>query len=264
MTGAITFNSNSIQTFNPTTQVGIITDDIDLDSLADRALSIYALAHANASVIPFDSFPSKTIPVTGTIVGSSTADLDSRLDAFKAYFNGKDKNLDIEYNSSTRRFIATANGLSIKRSANKKYAKFSLQFFCTIPFGTDTSNTTALNATARTGNVYSDSYTFLGSAPAQLPVVTITLTAVSSTGSQQLAWGNNDTGQGIVITSSTWLAGDVLVIDCVNKTVKINGVDVDFSGAFPEFSPGSHPMTYSDTFTSRTMNENVVYKKRYA
>lgn len=266
MDGSITFNSNSLQTFDPTTNVGIITDDIDLDSLADRILNLVALAHANSSTLPSDDFPSKSIPVTGTVVGSSAADLDSRLDTFRGYFNGKNKNLDIGYGGSTRRYIATVSGLSVKRSTNKKFAKFALQFVCTIPFGTNTSNTTALNGTGRTLSSYTDNYTFLGSAPFQLPVTTITLTAVSSTGSQQLAWGNNDTGQVIVITSSTWANGDVVVIDATNKVtpVTVNGVAVDYTGAVPEFSPGAHAMIYSDTFTSRTMTENVVYKKRYA
>lgn len=266
MTGAITYNSNSLQTFSPATNTGIITDDIDLDSLADRDLSVFQLAHANASSIPFGNWTGRTIPVTGTIVAATSLALDTLLDTFRGYFTGKDKNLDIDYKGVTRRYIATVNGLSIKRSKNKRMATFSINFLCTIPFGVDTSDTTALNATGRTAAVYSDVHTFVGTAPNQLPVITITLTAVSATGSQQLFFSNNDTGQGIVITRSGWTAGDVIVIDCsdpTNQKVTLNGSPIDFTGAFPEFSPGSHTMTYADSFTSRTMSESVVYKARY-
>lgn len=263
MDGTISFDSNSLQTYNYATGVGIITDNIDLDSLPTKNVSLYGQAHSNRSTIPFINYPSKTIPVTGTVRSDTATNLDTLLDTFRSYFVGQDKNLDIAYKGSTRRYIATVNTLNITRSANKKYAKFAIEFICTVPFGQDTSNTTALNQTGRTSNVYSDTYTFLGSAPIQLPVITITLTAVSSTGAQQLSWGNDDNGQGIVITSSTWANGDVVVIDCVNKTVTINGIAVDYTGAFPEFTPASHTFTYSDTFTSRTMTENVVYKKRY-
>lgn len=266
MTGGLTYNSNSLQTYNRVTQTGIITDDIDLDSIASRDLTVYPLAHANASAIPFGNYPNKVIPVTGTIKATSSNALDALLITFKSYFIGTNKNLDIPYNGSTIRFIATHNGVSIKRSKDKTYATFSINFLCSLPFGTDTANTTALNAVGRTGAVYSDQHTFLGSAPQQLPVITITLTAVSSTGSQQLFWGNNDTGQGIVITRTNWTAGDVVVIDLsdpTNQKVTVNGVPVDFGGAFPEFSPGLHTMTYTDSFTSRTATHNVVYKARY-
>jgi len=266
MTGAILYDSNNLQTYNRVTQTGIITDDIDLDSLPDRDLSIYAMAHSNASTIPFGNYPRKVIPVTGTIKAPTSAALDALLDTFRGYFRGKDKNLDIGYNGTTRRYTATHNGISIKRGNDKTFARYSINFVCTIPFGTDTTNTTALNATGRTLNGYSDAHTFLGTAPNQLPVVTITLTAVSATGSQQMFWGNNDTGQGIVITRSGWANGDVVVIDSsdpLNQKVTVNGTQVDFSGAFPEFSPGAHTMTYTDSFNSRTANHNVVYKPRY-
>ncbi|WP_438980185.1 phage distal tail protein [Polynucleobacter sp.] len=266
MDGNISFDSNSLQTYSRSTGIGIITDDIDLDSLADKVLNVLGLAHQNASTIPFINYPSKTIPVTGTIASTSATALDTLLDTFRGYLTGKDKNLDIVYKGSTRRFIATVSGLTIKRSENKKYARFAINFFCTIPFGVNTTDTTALSATGRTLASYTDAHTFLGNAPYQLPVATITLTAVSSTGSQQLFWGNADTGQGITITRSNWTAGDVIVIDVASpsRPVTVNGVAVDFVGAFPEFTPGAHNMNYADSFTSRTFSISVLYKPRWA
>ena len=264
MDGSISFNSNSLQTFNRTTRTGIIVDHIDLESGAERKFDVFALAHSNESVIPSDELPSKIIPITGTLVSDTPNNLSALLDTFRGYLNGRSKNLDVGYGGIVRRYVATAQAPVITRSEDKKYATFTLSFACTVPFGVDTSNTTALNGTARTLNNYTDSYTFLGSAPVQLPVITITLTAVSSTGSQQLFFGNNDTGQTIVITRANWTTADVVVIDCAQRLVTINGVVVDFTGAFPEFTPGAHSMIYGDTFNSRTMTENVVYAKRYA
>lgn len=262
MTGAVLFNTNSLQTFDYTTRVGILTDNIDYASLPQKVVNMYALAHANASTIPFINYPSKSIKITGTIVGSTPSDLDARLDSFRAILSAKDKNLDITTNGVARRFTATVNTISITISQNKKYATFSIEFICIIPFGSDTSTTTALTAAGRTLNSYTDNYTFLGSAPVQLPKVTITLTAVSATGSQQMYWGNSGTGQSIIITRN-WTTGDVVVIDCDQRTVTVNGVPVDYAGAFPEFVPGGGSMIYGDTFNSRTMTENVVYYKRY-
>lgn len=265
MDGNISFNSNNLKTFDGT--AGIIVDDIDLDNLPNKQMGIFGLAHSNNSEIPNTNNPYKVLPITGTVVGTSPTDLSARLDTFRSYLIGKKKNLDINYNGGTRRYIATVSPNSnIKRSVNKKFARFAIEFICTPPYGQDTANTTALNATGRTLATYTDNYTFLGTAPSQLPVATITLTAVSSTGMQSMFWGNNGNGQGITISRNNWTAGDVVVIDASdpkNQKVTINGGLVDFVGAFPEFAPGAQAMSYSDTFASRTVSENVVYKKRY-
>jgi hypothetical protein len=262
MTGALSFDSNSLQTYSPTTRVGIITNDIDFSDIATKSMSMFPIANSNLSAISSVNYPNKTITITGGVSGSSASDLDSRLDTFRGYFIGTDKNLDITYNGSTRRFIATANTVNITRGANGKYATFSIEFICTSPFGTDTSNTTALSATGRTGSSYSDAYIFLGTAPAQLPVITITINSLTGGTGAYILVGNDDTGQQIIVTNN-FSADDVLEIDCYNKTVKLNGTDVDFVGGFPEFVPGASHIDYADNFTTRNFDISVVYKKLY-
>lgn len=258
MNGSITFDSNNLQTYTPATDVGIITNSIQHGSAPPIDMAVIALAHANKSVIPSQNQPSRSIKIAGAIKGSSQADLDSRIDAFQAYFNGKNKNLDIGYGSGTRRYIATKNTLALDRENTALFAKFVIEFVCTQPFGRNTAKTTALNASGRTLSGYVDNHTFLGSAPYQLPTVTITFAAVSG-GASYVSWGNNANGQGITIPDQTWIAADVLEIDVENKTVKKNGVEIDFLGAFPEFAPGAQSFSYSDGFTSRTFTELVEY-----
>lgn len=258
MTGAVSFDSNSIQTYNRSTRVGIITNSIEHTGLPDKDAAIFALANTNASVQPYVGYPSRKITIGGSIKGSTQADLDDRIDAFKAYFNGKNKNLDISYSSGTRRYIATVNGMSVVRQQQALYATFTIEFVCTQPFGRNTSATTALNQAARTAASYVDAYTFLGSAPYQLPVITITYATVTG-GAAYVSFGNSTTGQGITITDQTWVNGDILEIDVQNKTVKKNGVEIDFLGAFPEFEPGNRSMAYADGFTTRSMTELITY-----
>lgn len=264
MTGAITFNSNNLQTFSPTTNTGIITEKIKHTDIPSKDVPVLPLANNNGSVIPYTEYPNKKIVITGTIKGSSQTDLDNRIDSFKAYFNGSDKNLDINYGSSTRRYVATANTVAVERQDRALWATFAVEFVCSIPFGRNTSATTALNASGRTNAGYTDSHTFVGSAPALQPIITITYAAVSGGGSY-VSWGNNSNGQGITITDQTWVAGDVLEIDTRTgyKTVKKNGVEIDFLGAFPEFAPGSGSFSYADGFTSRTFTELVQYYPEY-
>lgn len=258
MTGAVIFDSNNLQTFDPTTRVGIITNSIEHTDIPTKDVILYGIANTNKSAIPYVGYPSRGIKLSGVIKGSSDTDLDNRIDAFKSYLLGKDKNLDINYNGTTRRYIATVNTSSIQREQKTLWANFSIEFICTEPFGRNTTATTALNQSSRTLSGYTDAYSFLGNAPYQLPLVTITYSAVAG-GASYVSWGNNTNGQGILITDQTWVAADVLEIDVQNKTVKKNGVEVDFLGAFPEFAPGAQTFSYSDGFTTRTMTELVTY-----
>lgn len=253
---SISFDGNSLQTAN------ILTSDIAHEQYPAKNVVIYALAHNNGSVIPYISYPSKTIRVSGKITDTTIAGLDSRLDSFRAYFTGQDKNLDIGYNGTTRRYIATANNISIDRPGGLTYANFEVELIAPQPFGQDTSSTTALNATGRTSSSYSDAYTFLGTAPVQRPVFTLSYSVVTGGTGATVSIGNNSTGQNLSITRN-WAASDILIVDVSARTVTVNGTAVAFSGAFPEFATGSQTFTYSDTLTTRTFTENIIYYPLY-
>lgn len=258
---AVSFDSNDLQTSS------IITSQIDAASIPEKDAKLYSLAHANASKIPFTSYPSKKIVISGKLIASSIANMDALEDTFKSYFRGTDKNLDIGFNGGTRRFIATVNSIAIDRPGGLQFANFTIEFVCTQPFGQATSVTTpsssfSPSAAGRTSGSYTDAITFTGTAPYQLPVITITITAVTG-GTGYLAVGNSGNNQGITITGQTFVATDVIEIDCKNKTVKKNGVAIDFLGAFPEFPPGAQSLSYSDGFTTRTFTIAVTYYPLY-
>ena len=253
---AISYNSNSLQTDN------IITSDISHESSPTIDAKPMALSHTSQSRIPYVSYPSKEITISGKVTGSSVADLDSKLDTFRGYLVGKDKNLDIAYAGSTRRYIATPTAVRIDRPGGLSFANFQVTFLCSQPFGQATSDNTVLSATGRTSSSYNDSYSFPGSAPEQRPKWTITLTALTGGTDKYIAVGNNATGEQIKITR-TWATNDVVEIDSANKTVKVNGTEVDFEGAFPLFGNGSQTLTYLDNLTTRTFNITVVNTPLY-
>lgn len=263
MNGDITYNSNDLQTYSPTTDVGIITNSIEHTNLPDKVMGLYGLADADGSSIPAINYPSKKITIGGVIRGSTQADLDSRIDTFKGYFNGKDKNLDIAYGSSTRRYVATANAVSIVRQQTALYATFQIEFLCTNPFGIDTT-ATALFATHTGSTVatFTETPTVGGNAPFQLPIFTITLTALTGAGDYVLI-SNDNNNQEILIYGAGLANGDVIVIDCVERTVTLNGVEIDYSGTFLELEPGASSITYTNGFTTRTVTVAASYTKRW-
>jgi phage-related protein len=255
----VLYNGNSLQTTN------IITNGIaHYDSPVVDAKS-YSVAHANASAVPFTSYPNKVITLSGQLwVSTGVNTMDALIDTFKGYLTAQNANLDIGYNGGTRRYnVLVVNKTTITRPNDYIGAKFSIDFFCQ-PFGMDTSTTTVVSATGRTLATYTDSsYTFLGNAPYQLPIYTVTYSAIGSAPvSGTVSIGNNTNGQQINVTR-TWSATDVLVIDTTKKIVTVNGIAVNFTGAFPVFPPGTSSIGYSDSFTSRTFNYSVVYTKLY-
>lgn len=256
MTGSLSFNGNILQTAN------IITNVINHTDLPDQNIGLLEVANANRSAITNTDFPSRTISIAGVIKGNSQVDLDSRIDSFKAYFNGKNKNLDINFAGVTRRYIATKNGISIERTGALQFAPFKVQFICTEPFGLQTTATTLFTKTANADPTYTATGTVGGTAPYQLPVFTITLTAITGTG-DYVQISNNANNQTILILGQGLVAGDLLVIDCDQRRVTRNGIVIDYSGVFFELEPGNVSIAYSDGFDTRTVNILAQYYKRY-
>lgn len=262
MNGDLTFNSNDLQTFNRTTKVGINTNEILHTDVPQQIADLLAIADTDGSVIPDINYPSRIVKISGTIHGSTQADLDDRIDTFKGYFRGKDKNLDITYGSSTRRYIATKNALGISRQDHALFARFSVEFICTNPFGldiTETVITSTLNYTSATKTV---TPTIGGTAPYQLPVITITIDALTGAG-DYISVANDNTNQEMLIYGLGFVAGDVLIIDCVNREVTLNGNPIDYNGTFLAFEPGAASLTYTDGFTTRTVDIEAEYVKRW-
>lgn len=262
MNGALSYNSNSLQTYNPTTKVGIITNSIEHTNLPTKIADIFTKADANGSVIPAINYPSKAVTIAGVIAGSTQADLDDRIDTFKGYFNGKDKNLDITYGSGTRRYIATVNTISVQRQQNTLWAAFTIEFVCTSPFGIDTSATVITNQTDYTSASLTVTPTIGGNAPVQYPIITITIDALTGSG-DYVQITNNNTDQQMMLWGFSLSAGAVIVIDSYKRTVTINGGEVDYRGTFLEVGPGAQSITYTDGFTTRQVDILMNYYKRW-
>lgn len=262
MNGELTYNSNDLQTFNPVTRVGINTNVIKHTDVPEAVAELYIIANANDSDVPNEDYPSRRIVLGGTIHGSSQADLDSRIDTFKGYFAIRKKNLDITYGSSTRRYVVLkANSVGIDRMDKALFATFSIELICK-PFGTDITATSIMAQTNFTSASHTATVTIAGTAPYQLPVFTITIDALTGAG-DYLQVSNDNNNQQILLYGVGLVAGDVVVIDSVNRIVTVNGNEADYSGTFLELQPGSNSITYTDGFTTRQVDIVGEYYKRY-
>lgn len=198
MSTAITFDGNNLQTSVYT------TSDIDgHDGLPQKNANAYALAHANKSVLPFVNYPARQITIKGNIKGTSISDAESKIDTFKSYFNKKEGNLDIGFAGGTRRFIATVIGLQVDRPQGLTTADYTIVFNCTYPFGTNTSVSSLLTASANTVSPTNFAPTFQGNCPYQLPVITLTYVGATSSAA------NSVTNPGFEVDLSGWSSGGI-------------------------------------------------------
>lgn len=238
----------------------IVTTSVDYSSSAPRNLQSEALAATDGGVYVQSLFRQKSIVVTGFIRGETQEVFDDTLDYFQSLVNLPQKALDLQHSSSTRRYIATAQNVSISNQNGLNFCTFSVEFLCSDPFGKDISATTLLNDSTTLGS-YNSSFTVEGSYSA-LPVITITLSSVTDGTAKQVSIFNGADFSGITIIRN-WTSGDDITIDSVNKEVKVNGALVEFSGSFLEFDLGSAILQYVDNFTARSVAITGEYFKRY-
>lgn len=254
----VQYNGSSIQTNN------IIVSNIRHDSVPGKVQNKFALARTNKSTVTNVQYPERTITISGQVIGSNIADLEQRIDDFKLLMtpSANVANLDIDYNAGTRRYLATISSVTIDRNETLFSVDYSIEFTCLMPWGIDTTTSTLINAATITANNSSQSLTIGGNAPDQPLTITYVLNSFTGTAANTVYLKNNATGQQITI-NRTWVAGDSLVIDQANLSVKVNGTEVDYGGVFPAFALGAGTLVVSDNWTARNVTFTVTQVKRW-
>lgn len=250
MSTAISFNSNSLQDDN------IITESIDHHDAPDEEINMYNVAHANRRRATYGNVSSKRITVAGTIKSDSIEAFDSLVDTFKGYLTGIEKNLDIGYAGSTRRYIATKASVSIPRPGGLESSKFTVVFECSVPFGMDITPTQICSVSGATSFPAVTAMDVGGNVEFQYPIITVTINSGSGLTGATIVIGNNDNGQECSITRD-WLAGDVITIDPYEQDVLVNGTEVEFTGSIPFFNKGDDRHIMIDTTIT---SANISYE----
>lgn len=239
---------------------GLIIISTDPYRAPNRDLAIGKIANTEKSVTSAAFFRDKKINV-GVTIGRDTRELfEASLDQLNALLQVREAALVLSYGSATRQWTATMSNVAVSEIYGG-YATLNIEFQCSDPIGKDTSST-SLFSESLTGANKTHSFTIGGTAYWQQPIITITYSALTGGTAKNVVIGNAATGQQLTITRD-WAAADVLEIDSQAKTVKVNGVEVAFTGAIPEWNPGSGSMDYSDTLTTRTRTISAIYYKRY-
>lgn len=228
---------------------------------AKRGLTVNSIARTNKARINSAFFNKRTITVKVGIVQGTRALAEAALDSLMQILQGIDKDLVLNQSGGQRKYSATFSD-AVMHVEGGAYLEMDLVFETSDHYGYDTADTLLKTITGYTSAQKTDQITLGGSAAWQVPKITITFSAISGGTAKTVIVGNDGTSQAVTIVR-TWATGDVLEIDALNQTVKVNGAEVAFTGAIPEWAPGVGYISYSDNFTSRTLGYIMTYKKRY-
>lgn len=228
-----------------------------------RKLSVLQVARTNKNKTTAAFFNSKPIVVGVGITRGNRDAVEQSVDDLMAIIQGLEKELWVPQGGGTRKYICTLSDVNVVVGGGS-YWEAELTFACSDNNGMDTTYTKIIDdVTGITSGQSTDQYNFQGSADWQTPYIRHIFTALSGGTSKTVLIGNAATGQQISVTRN-WTVNDILEVDSSAETVKVNGVEVAFTGAFPRFAKGIGNLTYSDNFTSRTRSYRAYYYKRYA
>ena len=233
----------------------------DVNGYPSRRLNIHKLARADKSVTTSAEFESKSIILTGNLKGDngSRQDAEQKWAVIKGYLNQREQELIISQYGQDIIYIAT-----VARMADSflgGYLEWRIEFTCADPVGRETSSSVLLASTNIT-TATSNKNVSVGGSHYASPIITVELNSGTGLSDKAITIKNAETGQGITI-NRTWVAGETLTIDCLEKLVSVDGAFVEYSGSFPNFFPGSRVIGYIDTFTTRSVNLAATYVRRY-
>lgn len=251
------------------------------ESAPDREVMALVPAREDGEVLVSERYGRKVIPLRGILVGTSQADLESKVDAFKELFSRLERNLDVDWNGSTRRYVATCTRHEFDRDHfNVGYVPWTAEFTVLSGEGKDVSSTTARNAGVTLTTPATDSFTLSGSKPPR-PVIRLTGNSWSTSEVKGVEYRNNDTGERIILTKNAlWASNSVVEFDCDAKRVRHDIgqalAEGNFYGVFPKFRIGSNSVRITaggivnqksaDTLASQNGNSTLLNgtSKRFA
>lgn len=256
-TDPIYFDSKNIVSLVP----GWITTGTDPNRYPTRDVTKFHIAYTNRSKLTSAFFTDKAINISGIITRSGREELDQSISQLRKLLRPINKTLQLPVSGEQRQFYEATVKNIIVSGVKGGYASISIEFTAADPFNYALTSTELLNVVNLTSGDKSYPVTLDGTA-VQMPTITITLDSITTIGSNTVTITDPISGKYVSIQRA-WTATEVIVINCREKTVTINGVVTEYEGRIPEWETGAGFINYTDNFTARQVDINVTYYKRY-
>ena len=179
-------------------------------------------------------YTSKQITLRGYLKSDDAEELNNLIDLFKQKTSVVEGYLDIKVNWYYRRTKATvvSSNVFARQHFNINVVPYEINFETLEPFFYNKQEET-ITETWITGN-HSTEFRYTGTAPSQPRVYFI---FGETTDTDEITFKLNDRELTVNETITEW---DILLYDSLTKSVFINGVEVDYTGAFPQIQDGDN------------------------
>ena len=209
----------------------------------------------------FSKNEAKKIIVEGVFSARGRENLDARVDELLEIVNQQELvPLRMTHNNVEREWQVILNSW-ITSELKGGLTSIILEFLAPDPFGKALTSSQLLSQAITTATS-SNAINIAGTAPRQFLTITIDITSLTASAINTITIGNGTTGTEIAVTE-TFSASDQIIIDVENKTVNLNGTEVDYTGQFPYFAPNVHNITYEDDLSARNVTLTVDQTPRY-
>lgn len=233
----------------------IITSRIDYDNEGQVELNSFNFPKSDGGGVLSKYFRGRTISIECTIKADTGVEFNDLLDTVKKRLRKTEGYLDITVNGEIRRIKATLTKFDAGRMHyNITFTKATIEFTALEPFfyAKDKQSYEFLGITGSGGFEVTNT----GSVEA-LPVFYFIATAGCNISSLSItAFSKTFT------ISSTIVASDIVILSSETKTVTKNGIEIDYTGFFPIFPPGSNPFTLTTVGTT-ALDLTLIQNKNY-
>jgi hypothetical protein len=220
-----------------------------------RFLSILQNANSRGASVLRSVFQEKVIQVDGIIFVDSSSNFTTKLQEFTQQLLRDARDLKIENENGTFQYdgcyvVNSDRMVDTQNPENILHIPFSIQFIAPKGFCHEIDETNHSDDDI-TSFPHTDTITIDGTVNPEPAITDIIFT--NQTTNTQISVLSIDTGSGQAND------GDILVIDTANKTVKMNGTEVEYDGVFPSFNIDDNIYQVTIAGTSNIAEEQTSY-----
>nr|DAV53534.1 MAG TPA: tail protein [Caudoviricetes sp.] len=253
-------------------------DTVRLDAPPSRTIEKTALADRGGERILSQQYGSKEVTLKGHFFAPTRWDYESGRDKLLSAMNRyKEFTIETEQSGDTRRFQGTYQNCRFDYK-EAGLCLVEISFLITGAFGVSVKEDVPVDGAIVVDN-FTCNFFVDGSVEAQ-PIITIAIADIQRRQSREMAdeklrtpvrddksipftietMSNNRLSR--ITVDHKFEAGDVLVVNSDDTSVKLNGSDVFYSGSLPEFL-GDTTVTISDKAHARKYSVIISYNKRW-
>lgn len=236
-----------------------LTKNIQFRSMAPRNIETAIIARRLGARFVNQQVGYKVITLSGIILGTTAAGLQTAVDNLHKALNEKEGSLEID---SGRVYTATRKTVNIPElNYTQTTALFEIEFICATPYSRGPATTAGFTVTSGT-NTQTVTTTISGSVENR---PTLTLTMPPGTGDSlitDIEIQNTYTGNTITI-SGTYGYSNAVVFDYDNFNITNDGTTQDYIGQFDSFNPGSNSLTITVSGQNDGVTGLLSYRPRY-